>query len=162
MTIKIGEKFPKATLTFYELGSIKTIDTQDMCINKRIVLFGMPGAFTPTCSQYHIPSIINQIKNYKEKGIDDVICIVVNDVYVASVWSKHTGATKAGLKIVSDPCGNLIKEIGMSFSSEKIGFLNRSLRFCLIINNGIVKKIFKETETGKCNITCGSTILSQI
>ena len=96
------------------------------------------------------------------KGIDDIFCLVVNDVYVTNIWSKQTGATQAGLQIVSDPCGNLVKKIGMSFNAPQIGFLDRSIRFCLILNKGIVERVFKETKGGRCDITSGDNILAQI
>ena len=162
MSIKVGDKFPQGILAFYDSKSIKTINTDDILKNKRVVLFGMPGAFTPTCSQYHIPSILKQIKNYKKKGIDDILCLVVNDIYVTSIWAKQTGATQAGLKIFSDPSSVLVKKIGMSFNAPAIGLLDRSIRFCFILNNGIVEQIFKETTTGTCDITSGENILASI
>ena len=162
MTTKIGDKFPKGTLVFYDYRSLKTISTDLLFKNKRIVLFGMPGAFTPTCSQYHLPSIIKEMRNYKKKGIDEIFCLVVNDVYVASVWSQQTGADKAGLKVVCDPLGTLVKKLGMSFNAPDVGFLDRSIRFCLILNNGTVENIFKETQRGSCAITSGDHILSKI
>ena len=162
MITKIGDKFPKATLAFYDSGSLKTIKTDLLFKNKRIVLFGMPGAFTPTCSQYHLPSIIKEIGNYKKKGIDEIFCLVVNDVYVASAWSQQTGADEAGLKVVCDPLGTLIKKLGMSFNDPDVGFLGRSIRFCLILNNGKVENIFRETQRGTCAITSGDHILAKI
>ena len=162
MITKIGDKFPKATLAFYDSGSLKTIKTDLLFKNKRIVLFGMPGAFTPTCSQYHLPSIIKEIGNYKKKGIDEIFCLVVNDVYVASAWSQQTGADEAGLKVVCDPLGTLIKKLGMSFNDPDVGFLGRSIRFCLILNNGKVENVFRETKRGTCAITSGDHILAKI
>ena len=162
MIIKIGDKFPEGTLAFYDSGCLKTIKTDVLFKNKRIVLFGMPGAFTPTCSQYHLPSIIKEIGNYKKKGIDEIFCLVVNDVYVASAWSQQTGAGEAGLKVVCDPFGTLIKKLGLSFNDPDVGFLDRSIRFCLILNNGTVENIFKETQRGTCAITSGDHILAKI
>ena len=162
MITKIGDKFPKGTLAFYDSGSLKTIETDLLFKNKRIVLFGMPGAFTPTCSKYHLPSIIKEIGSFKKKGINEIFCLVVNDVYVASVWSQQTGANEAGLKVVCDPLGTLVKKLGMSFSAPDVGFLDRSIRFCLILNNGTVENIFKETRRGTCAITSGDHILEQI
>ena len=162
MITKIGDKFPKGTLSFYDSGTLKTIKTDVLFKNKRIVLFGMPGAFTPTCSQYHLPSIIKEMGNYKKKGIDEIFCLVVNDVYVASVWSQQTGADEAGLKVVCDPLGTLVKKLGMSFNAPDVGFLDRSIRFCLILNNGTVENIFKETQRGTCAITSGDHISAKI
>ena len=162
MITKIGDKFPKGTLSFYDSGTLKTIKTDVLFKNKRIVLFGMPGAFTPTCSQHHLPSIIKEMGNYKKKGIDEIFCLVVNDVYVASVWSQQTGADEAGLKVVCDPLGTLVKKLGMSFNAPDVGFLDRSIRFCLILNNGTVENIFKEIQRGTCAITSGDHILSKI
>ena len=160
MSIKVGDKFPQGILAFYESKSLKTIQIDEILRNKRVIIFGMPGAFTPTCSQYHIPSIINQITNYKEKGIDDIFCLVVNDIYVTSIWAEQTGATQAGLTILSDPSGALVKKIGMSFNAPAIGFLDRSVRFCVLLNNGIVEQILKENTTGSCDITSGESILA--
>lgn len=162
MITKIGDKFPKGTLSFYDSGTLKTIKTDVLFKNKRIVLFGMPGAFTPTCSKYHLPSIIKEIGNLKKKGIDEIFCLVVNDVYVASVWSQQTGADEAGLKVVCDPLGTLVKKLGMSFNAPDVGFLDRSIRFCLILNNGTVENIFKETQRGTCAITSGDHISAKI
>tara|TARA_A100001011_G_scaffold327307_1_gene351369 strand:- start:422 stop:910 length:489 start_codon:yes stop_codon:yes gene_type:complete len=162
MIIKTGDKFPEGTLAFYDSGSLKTIKTDVLFKNKRIVLFGMPGAFTPTCSQYHLPSIIKEMGNFKKKGIDEILCLVVNDVYVASVWSQQTGADEAGLKVVCDPLGTLVKKLGMSFNAPDVGFLDRSIRFCLILNNGTVENIFKETQRGTCAITSGDHISAKI
>ena len=162
MTIKIGDKFPQGTLAFYESKTLKTIDTTKAFKNKRVILFGMPGAFTPTCSQYHIPSITSQIANYKKKGIDEILCLVVNDIYVARFWAEHIGAIRSGLQVVSDPCGTLVKQMGMSFNAPNIGFLDRSVRFCLVLCDGIVEQIFKEAKTGTCEITSGDNILAKL
>ena len=162
MTINIGDKFPDSTLCFYQNNSIKNIGTNQILKNKNIIIFGMPGAFTPTCSKYHIPSIIKQIDKFKKKGVDDIFCLVVNDIYVAKVWADHTGATESGLKVVSDPCGTLVKKIGMSFNVPDIGFVNRSIRFCIILKNGFVEQIFTENKSSGCDITSGRNILSQL
>ena len=162
MTINIGDKFPDSTLSFYKNNSIKNIDTYQMFKNKHIIIFGMPGAFTPTCSKHHIPSIIEQIDKFKEKGVDDIFCLVVNDIYVTKVWADHTGATESELKVVSDQCGVLVQKIGMSFNAPEIGFINRSIRFCIILKNGFVEKIFSENKSGVCEITSGKNILSQL
>ena len=162
MLIDIGDRFPPGLLHYYENGSAKSLHTNKIFRNKRILIFGMPGAFTPTCSNYHIPSIINQLDEFKKKLIDEVICLIVNDVYVAKTWSDQTGATKAGLRILTDPSGILVKKMGLAYNAPDVGFVNRSVRFCLLTQDGIINKIFTESERGKCEITNGNTVLNYL
>ena len=143
---RIGDTDEVGGCTFIG-GEWKEVDTEELFASKKVVLFSLPGAFTPTCSQYHLPSIIKEMGNFKKKGIDEIFCLVVNDVYVASVWSQQTGADEAGLKVVCDPLGTLVKKLGMSFNAPDVGFLDRSIRFCLILNhepflNTILRNLF--------------------
>ena len=130
--------------------------------NKKIVLFGIPGAFTPTCSNYHIPSIIKEMNNFKNNDMDEIFCLVVNDIHVTKVWAEQTGAINTGLKFISDPDGSLVCSLKLSFCAPEIGFINRSKRFCIILQNLIIQKILIEDERSICDVTSGINILKQI
>ena len=162
MKTQVGATFPESSLYIYNEGNMKKTNTNKIFDNKKIVLFGMPGAFTPTCTNYHIPSIIEQMKNLQKKGIYEIFCLVVNDIHVTKAWAEQTKAIKTGLKFITDPDGSLVNKLKLSFSAPDIGFINRSKRFCLILDNLIIKKIFLETERGVCDVTSGKNILSQI
>ena len=162
MTIKVGDNFPNSDIYICKKDKICQINTSQILLNKKTIIFGMPGAFTPTCTNFHIPSIISQIENFKNKGIDEIYCLVVNDIHVTKVWAENTRSIDSGLNILTDPSGKLIKKIGMEFTVSQVGFINRSKRFCLILNNSMVQKIFLEEERSICNITSGQNILDQI
>ena len=162
MNTRVGAMFPESSLYIYDAGNMEKTNTKKIFYKKKIVLFGMPGAFTPTCSNYHIPSIINQMKNFQKKDNHEVFCLVVNDIHVTKVWAEQTKALDTGLKFITDPDGSLVNKLKLSFSAPEIGFINRSKRFCLILDNLIIKKIFIETKKGVCDVTSGKNIFNQI
>ena len=162
MKIHVGDKFPDSNLYIYNAGDMKKTNTYKIFDNKKIIVFGMPGAFTPTCSNYHIPSIIDQMKNLQKKGVYEIFCLVVNDIHVTKAWAEQTNAIKTGLKFITDPDGKLVNKLNLSFSAPEIGLINRSKRFCLILENLIIKQMFLETERGVCDVTLGKNILNQI
>ena len=92
----------------------KTITTS-LFSKKKVIVIGMPGAFTPTCSNFHIPSIIEQMSNFKMHGIDEIYCLVVNDIHVTKVWAEQTGGAESGLKFITDPDGKLVNKLYLSF-----------------------------------------------
>ena len=162
MVIKVSDKFPESNLYLYKDGKMEKVITTKIFLDKKIVLFGMPGAFTPTCSNYHVPSITDQMSDFKKKGVDKVFCLVVNDIHVTKLWAEKTGALESGLNFITDPSGKLVKKLELSFNAPEIGFINRSKRFCIILNNLTVEKIFIEEERGICNLTSGYNIFKQI
>jgi len=162
MKTHIGDMFPENSLYIYNTGNMEKTNTYKIFDNKKVIIFGMPGAFTPTCSNYHIPSIIDQMKNLQKKGMYEIFCLVVNDIHVTKAWAEQTNAIKTGLKFITDPDGKLVNKLNLSFSAPEIGLINRSKRFCLILENLIIKQIFLETERGVCDVTLGKNILNQI
>ena len=162
MKTNVGDKFPESNLFIYNAGNMEKTNTYKIFDSKKIIVFGMPGAFTPTCSNYHIPSIIDQMENFKKKGMYEIFCLVVNDIHVTKVWAEQTGGTDSGLKFITDPDGSLVNKLNLSFSAQDIGLINRSKRFCLILENLIIKNIFLETKRGVCDVTLGKNILNKI
>ena len=162
MKTQVGATFPEGSLYIYYEGNMEKTNTNRIFLKKKIVLFGMPGAFTPTCSNYHIPSITNQMENLQQKGMYEVFCLVVNDIHVTKVWAEQTKALETGLKFITDPDGTLVNKLQLSFSAPEIGLINRSKRFCLILDNLIIKQIFIENKRGVCEVTSGKNIFNQI
>ena len=162
MIINVGSIFPENGVYIYKDGIMKKTTTTSLFSYKKAIVIGMPGAFTPTCSNYHIPSIIEQMSNFKINGIDEIFCLVVNDIHVTKLWAEKTGALESGLNFITDPSGKLVKKLELSFNAPEIGFINRSKRFCIILNNLTVEKIFIEEERGICSLTSGYNIFKHI
>ena len=162
MKTHVGDMFPESNLYIYNAGNMEKTNSYKIFDNKKIIIFGMPGAFTPTCSNYHIPSIIDQMKNLKKKGKYEIFCLVVNDIHVTKAWAEQTKAIETGLKFITDTDGTLVNKLNLSFSAPEIGLINRPKRFCLILDNLIIKYIFLETKRGVCDVTLGKNILNQI
>ena len=162
MKTQVGSTFPESSLYMYNDGNMDKTSTKKIFYNKKIILFGMPGAFTPTCSNHHISSIMDQMKNLQKKGMYEVFCLVVNDIHVTKVWAEQTKALETGLKFITDPDGTLVNKLQLSFSAPEIGLINRSKRFCLILDNLIIKQIFIENKRGVCEVTSGKNIFNQI
>ncbi len=115
MSIEIGQKIPDSTL--YKIGGNgpETIKLSSLYTNRKLAIFAMPGAFTPTCSTGHLPSIIKTAAKFSSKGIDEIICISVNDPHVVSAWGDITGATAAGITMLGDPLSEFTKAVGMEY-----------------------------------------------
>jgi peroxiredoxin len=162
VTISIGDTLPNATLL--EMGDNGPINHTISALteNKTVVIFGLPGAFTPTCSSAHMPSFVRNAERLRDKGIDDIICVSVNDPHVMRVWSKDQGADTAGVKTLADADGSFTRAIGMEFSAPPTGLLGRSKRYSMIVTNGIVTSFNPEIERGVCDLSGAETILDQL
>jgi len=134
-----------------------TIDT--LTSGRKIVLFGLPGAFTPTCSSAHVPSFIRTIDQFIAKGVDEIVCVAVNDVHVMREWSKATGAAAAGVSMWADPTSAFTTAIGMNFDVEAVGFVARSARYAMVVDDGVVSILNLETARATCDISGGENLL---
>jgi len=123
-------------------GSWVDKTTDELFKGKRILLFSLPGAFTPTCSGQQLPTYDNMFLDFKEKGIDDVYCISVNDAFVMNAWARDLGITQ--VKMITDGCGTFTRNMGMLVNKPAQGFGMRSWRYAAIINDGEVEKMFEE------------------
>lgn len=161
MAIKVGDKLPNATFRVMTAEGPKPRTTDDIFKGKKVALFAVPGAFTPTCTNLHMPSFLNNVDGFKNKGIDAVAVTGVNDVFVMEAWKKSTGA---GDKIVflSDGNGEFAKAVGMDFDGVGAGLGVRSKRYSMLVDDGTVKKLNVEEAPGKCDISGGQALLAQI
>ena len=158
--IEAGKKLPDATLLRLVDGAPKAVQLSDYLANRRVVLFGLPGAFTGTCTAAHIPSFIRTIGAFRTKGVSEIICVSVNDPYVMDAWANSTGGGDAGLTFLADPECTFTQAIGMRFDAPPAGLIARCTRFAALVNDGVVEVIQTEERRGVCDTTSGETLLT--
>ncbi len=140
MTIAVGEKIPAVTI---KTTDMKDITTAEIFGGKKVVLFAVPGAFTPTCSNQHLPGFIEKAAELKAKGVDTIACVSVNDAFVMGAWGKDRGAGDKVL-MLADGNGELARALGLDFDGSGIGFGVRSQRYALVADDGVVSQLFVE------------------
>ena len=163
MKYAVGDEFPEVIFNWMDDNfEVQKAGSSELFNNKKIILIGMPGAFSPTCSMMHLPSFIKRVKEFNNIGIDEIFCVLVNDVYVAKVWGESTGATKAGIKIITDPLSILAETLDFEFTVKGTGLLRRLQRFTTLIVNNKIEKLYFEKERGVCDITSAQTVLNDL
>ena len=162
MKIKKGDKIPSVDLFYLdENKAVKKIKANLLFENQKVILFGLPGAFTSVCSAKHLPGFVNNFDLAKKKGINKIICISVNDPFVMNAWGeKH----KVGDKIlmIAGPFCKFTKEIGATVDKTEKGLGLRSSRFTMLLENGIVKELKEEKNTAECEISSAENFLEAI
>jgi len=162
MTIAPGDRIASSSLLHMGADGPEEIDMAAHIAGKRVVVFGLPGAYTSTCTMAHLPSFIRTIDAFRDKGIDEVICVAVNDVFVVSHWGETTGATEAGITMLSDWASNFTKSIGLEFSAPAVGYIDRCRRCAMVINDGVVEVLQIEESRTTCEMTAGETLLEMV
>jgi len=162
MTISQGDTLPDATL--YQMGAEgpEAVALSSLTKGRKVVIFALPGAYTGTCTTAHVPSFIRTRDQFAAKGVDDVICISVNDPFVMGAWGDSTGATHAGIKMLGDSAAEFTKAIGMDFTAPPAGLIDRSKRFSMLVDDGVVTILNEEGSPGECEISAGETLLDQM
>jgi len=161
MTIEIGARLPEATLVRIGAEGPEQIDLGARLKARRVILFAVPGAFTPTCHSAHMPSFVRTAKEFAAKGIDEIICVAVNDPHVLRHWAQATGADAAGVTVLADPASAFTKAVGMEFTVPAIGFFDRSKRYAMLVDDGVVKVLHLE-RPGECEVSTGEAMLEAI
>ncbi len=158
--IKVGDKLPAAEfISFNADGQVK-LSTDQVFAGKRVVLFAVPGAFTPTCTMNHLPGFIDNAEAIKAKGVDTIACTAVNDPHVMKAWSKHSGAD-GKILMLADGNGTFAKAVGLDVDLSGPGMGLRSKRYSMIVDNGVVKALNVEEKSG-VNVSGADTILTQL
>jgi cytochrome c peroxidase len=162
MTINTGDSLPDATLIKMGAEGPEEHTISDLTAGKKVVIFAVPGAYTPTCSSAHMPSFVKNADAIRAKGVDDIICVSVNDAFVMASWAADLGADTAGINSLGDADGSFTKAIGMDFTAPPVGLLGRSKRYAMIVENGTVTAMNEEEAPGVCDISGGENILDQL
>ena len=163
MKYSTGDIFPNVTFNWLdEKYNFNKMESDKLFDKKKVILIGMPGAFSPTCSMAHLPGFIESFQLFKDKGIAEMYCVVVNDIYVAKSWSDFTGSGKVGINIITDPLSILAEELDAEFSVKGTGLLRRLQRFTMIINDRKIEKLYFEKEKGVCDATSAKSILNDL
>jgi len=161
MTVKVGDRLPDATLRLLTLDGPKPVETKDYFAGKTVVLFGLPGAFTPTCHKNHLPGFIAAGAAFRAKGVDKIAMTAVNDHYVLKAWAEATGAT-GHVEFLADGGGDFAKALGLDIDLSAGGLGLRSKRYSMLVVDGVVKELNIEPETGKADVSSAEHILAQI
>ncbi|WP_104017493.1 peroxiredoxin [Roseovarius nitratireducens] len=160
MTISTGDKLPDADLLKLGEGGPETVSLSALTKGRKVVIFAVPGAYTPTCSSAHVPSFIRTKDGFDAKGVDEIICVSVNDPFVMQAWGDATGAAKAGITMLGDPQGAFTKAIGMDFDAPPAGLIGRSKRYAMAVEDGRVTVLHVEESPGTCEATAGESLLA--
>jgi peroxiredoxin len=159
MTITTGDTLPNATLLMMGDEGPTSVTMSEKLSGRKVVIFGLPGAYTGTCTTAHVPSFIRTAEAFKAKGVDEIICLSVNDPFVMKAWGDDTGALAAGITMLGDAESEFTKAIGMNFSAAPAGFVERSRRYAMLVDNGVVTILNEEAGPGQCEISAGETLL---
>jgi glutaredoxin/glutathione-dependent peroxiredoxin len=161
MAIKVGDKVPAGSFGVMKGEGPGSMSSDELFNGKTVVLFSVPGAFTPTCSKTHLPGFVEKSGAIKAKGVDTIACMAVNDVFVLDAWGKGSGASGKVL-MLADGNATYTKALGLELDASGFGMGTRGQRFAMIVKNGVVQKLEVEPSAGQCTISGGESILSKL
>jgi len=159
MSIQEGAKLPSATFMIMTADGPQPVNTDDVFKGKRVALFAVPGAFTPTCSAKHLPGFVEKSAMLKARGIDKVACVSVNDVFVMDAWGKQAGSSDVAM--LADGNGEFAKAIGLEMDGSGFGMGQRSQRYAMVVDDGTVERLFVEGP-GEFKVSSAEHMLSEI
>lgn len=159
MTIKVGDSLPDVDLMEMTESGPSKISVSDLFGGKKVALFAVPGAYTPTCSAKHLPGFVDNAANLASKGVDEIVCLSVNDPFVMGAWGKDHNA--GGIRMVADPDAAFTKALNVEFDASGAGLGIRSRRYSMIVDDGVVSQLNLE-ETGGFEVSDAETLLGQL
>ena len=160
MTIKVGDKLPNVTLTEATAEGPKPVTTEEFFKGKRVALFALPGAFTPTCSAKHLPGFKQMAQDIKGKGVDVIACLSVNDAFVMRAWGEDQ-AVGEDIVMLADGGGDFTKAVGLDFDASRFGMGLRSQRYSMIVDDGVVKELNVEAA-GEFKVSSAEYLMAQL
>ena len=160
MTIKVGDKIPNGTLKHMTADGPAEITSDELFSGKKVVLFGLPGAFTPTCSAKHLPSFVQHAADIKGKGVDAIVCTSVNDAFVMDSWGKDQGVGE-NVMMLADGNADLAEALGLAFDAGGFGMGKRSQRYALVAEDGVVKALHVEAP-GAYEVSSAEAVLKAL
>jgi peroxiredoxin len=160
MSIKVGDKIPSVKLKTMTEDGMAEITTEELFGNKKVVLFALPGAFTPTCSAKHLPGFVAKADEIKSKGVDTIACISVNDAFVMDAWGKDQKVDKK-VMMLADGNAEFAKAVGLEFDAGGFGMGVRSQRYAMVVENGVVKALNVE-QPGAFEVSSAEAVLQAV
>ena len=162
MAISAGDSLPEATLSRMGDDGPEQVKLSELTKGRKVVIFAVPGAFTPTCHSAHVPSFVRTKDQFDAKGVDEVICVSCNDPFVMKAWGEATGASEAGITMLADASSAFTRAIGMEFDAEGAGLVSRSKRYAMLVEDGKVTLWQPEESPGTCEISGGEALLDNM
>ena len=159
MTIQVGDRLPDVPLTIAANDGPQPTTSRDFFAGKRVALFAVPGAFTPTCSARHLPSFVDKASELKNRGIDEIACIAVNDPFVMQAWNERDGSSD--ITMLADGNGAFTQAIGLEMDGSKFGLGQRSQRYSMIVDDGVVERLNVEAP-GEYRASSAENMLDQL
>lgn len=161
MTISVGDTLPKATFKVMTAEGASEVTTEELTAGRKVVLFGVPGAFTPTCNGNHLPGFMNAADDFKAKGVDEIAVISVNDMFVMDAWEKSSGAGEK-ITFLADGSAEFTKAAGMELDASGFGMGIRSKRYSMLVENGVVKVLNIEDVPSEAEKSGATNLLSAL
>ena len=158
MTIKVGDRLPSVTLRQVTAEGPKEVTTDEFFRGKKVALFAVPGAFTPACSQRHLPGYVEKAADIRAKGVDEVACVAVNDPAVMTAWGKDQ-RTEGKVTMLADGSGDFVRALGLELDLTKAGLGVRSKRYSMLVDNGVVKSLNIEEQPGQVTTSSADSML---
>ncbi|WP_299685439.1 peroxiredoxin [uncultured Tateyamaria sp.] len=162
MAISQGDTLPEATLVEMGAEGPAPVALSDKTKGRKVVIFAVPGAYTPTCHSAHVPSFVRTKDQFDAKGVDEIICVSVNDPFVMKAWGEATGAAAAGITMLGDADSSFTKAIGMDFDAPPAGLMGRSKRYAMLVDDGTVTVFQAEENPGVCEVSGGEALLASM
>ena len=161
MSISVGDKLPEANFTVMTNDGPSGMSTSDVFAGKKVAAFAVPGAFTPTCHLKHLPGFLDHLNDFKDHGVDTVACIAMNDIFVLDAWAKNTGA-EGKILFLADGNGDFTKAIGLDFDASAVGLGERSKRYAMLADDGVVKVLNIEDAPASAIISSADELLKSL
>jgi len=161
MTINVGDRIPSVTLKQLTPEGVKEVAADEIFRGKRIVLIAVPGAFTPACSQRHLPGYVERAADIKAKGIDEIACVAVNDAFVMGAWGREQKA-EGKVRMLADGSGDFTRALGLELDLSKGGLGIRSKRYSMLVDDGVVKSINVEQQPGQVDVSGAEAMLKAL
>jgi peroxiredoxin len=161
MTIQVGDRLPQATFRIMTPDGPAARTTDDLFKDRKVVLVGVPGAFTPTCDRNHLPGYVTRADEIRAKGVDAIAVTSVNDVFVLKAWSQSAGA-EGKVEMLADGNGDFARALGLAFDGSGFGLGTRSQRYSMLVEDGVVKAINVEDVPSKAEASSADTLLQQL
>jgi peroxiredoxin len=161
MTIAVGDPIPEATLREMRDGAPTDVSTAELTRGRRLVLFGVPGAFTPTCDRNHLPGFLDNLDAIRGMGVDEIAVVAVNDVFVMNAWAKHSGG-EGKIRFLADGSAAFTKAMGLDIDASGFGMGIRSKRYSMIVEDGVVKALNVEETPRTAEVSGAAALLGML